>query len=433
MTRPPAPAPAPSPPVQRARPALEATGLAKEFRHRTSDRPVTFRAWVESGFRGRFGRSRIKALDDVSLTVAQGEMLGVIGRNGSGKSTLTRILGGVMQPDHGEVRRIAQPNGLLDLTAGMHPDLTGRQNIRIAGVLSGLLRREVREREDEIIAFAELESFIDDPVRSYSAGMKLRLGFAVAVHVDPRILLIDEVLSVGDLAFQQKCLDRIRSFLDRGCAIVLVSHDLGQVRSVCDRALWLDAGRVRALGPAAQVADAYEQASADRIALGRGGARPDRAVAAGVVLRDGENWFGSQAARIVRTTLRDRAGHTVSTLPTGAALALDLDLGLRGPLPGGVHASVTVIDDKGHLALDLNTQVDSVDLSAPVDGMRITIDFDRMDLSPGEYRVSVGLWAPDWSEAYDLHLNVYPLAVTGPTLSNGPFLPPHRWHLTPRP
>jgi lipopolysaccharide transport system ATP-binding protein len=385
--------------------------------------------WVESGFRGRTGRGRIRAVDDVSLTVEQGEMLGVIGRNGSGKSTLTRILGGVMQPDRGAVRTIAQPNGLLDLTAGMHPDLTGRENILIAGVLSGLLRPEVRKRTDAIIAFAELERYIDNPVRSYSAGMKLRLGFAVAVHVEPRILLIDEVLSVGDLAFQQKCLDRIQEFLQRGCAIVLVSHDLGQIRSYCDRVLWLDAGKVRAIGPAQQVADAYEQASADRIALARGAARPDRLAAHGVTLKAGENWFGTQAVRIKRVALLDKGSRPLTSFETGGSLGVELELGVAEPLVEGAHASVTFTDEKGHLALDLNTQVDGVDLSVPSDGMTVAIRFERMDLSPGEYRVTVGLWASDWSEAYDLHMDAYPLGVTGPSRSNGPLLPPHQWNV----
>ena len=422
----------PSPDEHRSEPALDASGLVKEFRHRTSDRPQTFRTWVESGFRGRAGRGRIRALDDVSLTIAQGEMLGVIGRNGSGKSTLTRILGGVMQPDRGTVRTIAQPNGLLDLTSGMHPDLTGRENILIAGVLSGLLRPEVQERTDAIIAFAELEQYIDDPVRSYSAGMKLRLGFAVAVHVEPRILLIDEVLSVGDLAFQQKCLDRIQEFLQRGCAIVLVSHDLGQIRSFCDRAVWLEAGKVRAIGPAQQVADAYEQASADRIALAGGASRPDRSVASGVTLKAGENWFGTQAVRIERVALIDGGSRPLTSLETGGSLGVELELGVAEPLVEGAHASLTIVDEKGHLALDINTQVDGIDLSFSSGEISLTIVFERLDLSPGEYRVTVGLWALDWSGSYDLHMNAYPFGVTGPSRSNGPLLPPHEWHVSRR-
>lgn len=418
----PAPRPGSTPP------ALEARGIVKAFRHRTSDRASTFRAWVESGFRSRTGRGLIRALDDVTLAVAPGEMVGIIGRNGSGKSTLLRILGGVMQPDQGRVQAGAPPNGLLDLTAGMHPDLTGRENILIGGVLAGLLRSEVRARTDAIIAFAELEDHIDDPVRTYSAGMKLRLGFAVAVHVSPRILLIDEVLSVGDLAFQQKCLDRIRAFREDGCAIVLVSHDLGQVRATCDRVLWLDRGVVRALGPAGQVVDAYEQAAADQIACDRSETRPDRAIAPGVTLRAGENWFGSQLAAIRRVLLRDASGQPAASIPAGSPLTVEMALGLDAPLPDA-HLSVSIADAAGHLAFDINTQVDPTDLPAFFDGMTIALEFERLDLSPGEYRISVGLWSPDWSEAYDLHMDAYPLAITGPVLSNGPLLPPRRWRV----
>ena len=237
--------------------ALRLENLGKKFRHRTNDTPNTFRGWVEGGWRTR-RQENFWALRGITLDVAPGEMLGVIGRNGSGKSTLLRLLGGVMRADEGRVVAAGPVNGLLELNTGMHPDLTGRENIIINGVLAGLLKQEVQERMESIIAFAELEEHIDDPVRTYSSGMKLRLGFAVAVNVDPNILLIDEVLAVGDLGFQQKCLARIREFKSRGCAIVLISHDMTQVKAMCDRALWIDRGQLQALGQPHEVISEFE-------------------------------------------------------------------------------------------------------------------------------------------------------------------------------
>jgi lipopolysaccharide transport system ATP-binding protein len=410
-----------------ADPALQAVGLTKEFRHRTADQPRTFRAWVEGGLRRSGPKGTIRALDDVSFSVAPGEMLGVIGRNGSGKSTLMRLLGGVMEPDEGRVVVASTPNGLLELNAGMHPDLTGRENILIAGVLAGLLRSEVMERAEAIVAFAELQDHIDDPVRTYSAGMRLRLGFAVAVHVDPRILLIDEVLSVGDLAFQQKCLDRIQEFKARGCAIVLISHDLHQVASSCDRVLWLDRGVVRALGRPEDVVAAYTGAVSEETRRRTDQSRPEREASSGVTLRPGENWLGSQEASIADVAILDAGGRPVRSIEPGGSLTVRLRIATPEPLRGA-PLFCSINDANGTTLVDVNTDNDRVDLPALVQGSAVMVGFDRLDLAPGEYRISVGLWAPGWAYAYDTHLNAYPLTVTGSRPSwNAPLAPPRRW------
>jgi ABC-type polysaccharide/polyol phosphate transport system ATPase subunit len=184
-------------------------------------------------------------------------MLGIIGRNGAGKSTLLRLIGRLLRPDEGIVTARGRISGILELGAGFHGDLTGVENIYIAGTVGGLTRREVRNRIDSIVAFSELEECIDRPLRGYSSGMQMRLAFSVAIHVNPDILLVDEVLSVGDLAFQQKCLARIQEFKQSGCTIIVVSHTLNTVRDLCDTCIWLDNGRVRSLGDAAEVVDKY--------------------------------------------------------------------------------------------------------------------------------------------------------------------------------
>ncbi len=236
---------------------IEVNGLSKRFRRYHARRPWTLQEALLGGLRRMKPVEYLWALKEVSFRVSPGCMLGVIGPNGAGKSTLLRLIGGVGQPDAGSVVVRGRVGALLDLGAGFHPDLTGRENVFVSGVISGLTRREVAERFDSIVDFAELEEFIDSPLRTYSTGMQMRLGFAVAVHTKANILLIDEVLAVGDISFQQKCLMRIKQFRAQGCAIILVSHDEGPIKEFCDEALWLHGGHVMAHGPTDTVVSQY--------------------------------------------------------------------------------------------------------------------------------------------------------------------------------
>lgn len=236
-------------------------GVSKLYRRYHADRPWTLHETLTRGLRRRHPMERFWALRGVSFTVAPGRMIGLIGSNGSGKSTLLRLIGGVGRPDQGSIEIHRRMGALLDLGTGFHPDLTGRENVFVNGVIGGLTRREVKERFDAIVAFAELEAFIDNPIRTYSSGMQMRLGFAIAVHAEPEILLIDEILSVGDYAFQRKCFERIARFKAEGCTIILVSHDTDVVREVCDEALWLDGGQLKSQGRPAEVVEQYLQAA----------------------------------------------------------------------------------------------------------------------------------------------------------------------------
>lgn len=237
--------------------SIVAQGLGKQFRRYHHDRPWTLQEVFQRGVHGIKPVERFWALRDVSFTIAPARMVGVIGRNGAGKSTLLRLIGGVGRPDEGRITVHGRLDALLDLGAGFHNDLTGRENIFVSGVINGLTRREVAEQFDAIVAFAEVEEFIDFPLRTYSTGMQMRLAFAVATHTHPQILLIDEVLAVGDVAFQRKCFDRIGRFKAEGCTIVLVTHDTALVAKMCDEALWLHGGRLVAYGAASEVADQY--------------------------------------------------------------------------------------------------------------------------------------------------------------------------------
>jgi lipopolysaccharide transport system ATP-binding protein len=210
----------------------------------------------------RFKRHRFMALDDVSFEIGRGESVGVIGSNGSGKSTTLALTAGVLRAQSGRVEVRGRVCPLLELGAGFHYELTGRENILLNGVLLGLTRREVLARMDEIIAFSELEPFLDQPLRTYSSGMNARLGFSVAVHLDPEVFLIDEVLAVGDLRFQAKCREKLEEFKKRRVTIVLVSHSLAEVRGFCERVIWLKDGRVAADGEPGSVIARYEAAMA---------------------------------------------------------------------------------------------------------------------------------------------------------------------------
>ena len=203
-------------------------------------------------------RLRLEALKDVSFELARGESFGLIGANGAGKSTLLNLATGLTLPDSGRVTVEGRVAALLELGAGFHPDLTGAENLRINAALSGFTRRQTAKRMEEIIEFSGVREFIHEPLRTYSAGMSMRLAFSVAVHTDPDILLMDEVIAVGDQDFAAKCLDKIRSFQREGKTILLASQSLGQMTTLCQRALWLDHGRVVKIGPAAQVAEAYQ-------------------------------------------------------------------------------------------------------------------------------------------------------------------------------
>jgi ABC-type polysaccharide/polyol phosphate transport system ATPase subunit len=200
------------------------------------------------------------ALQDVSLDVGAGEALGVIGNNGAGKSTLLKIISGVVWPTRGEVRVAGRVGALVDVGAGMHPELTGFENIFLYGAILGMSRREIRARFDSIVEFSELATFLDVPVKRYSSGMKIRLGFSVAAHLDPDVLLVDEVLAVGDVAFQRKCLERIRALREAGTAILLVSHDLATVERVCARAVLVEGGRIVDAGRSQEVVRRYREA-----------------------------------------------------------------------------------------------------------------------------------------------------------------------------
>jgi lipopolysaccharide transport system ATP-binding protein len=213
-----------------------------------------------SGFAAMSGTGHIWALKDVSFEVKHGEVIGIIGRNGAGKTTLLKILSRVTEPTEGCVEIRGRAGSLLEVGTGFHPELTGRENIFLNGAILGMKKTEIRRKFEEIVAFAEVEKFLDTPVKHYSGGMFIRLAFAVAAHLEPQILLVDEVLAVGDLSFQKKCLGKMGDVAKGGRTILFVSHQMNQIRRLCERAIWLDGGKIRKTGATVDVVSSYEAA-----------------------------------------------------------------------------------------------------------------------------------------------------------------------------
>ena len=243
--------------ISDGRPAIIFADVWKSFARHAGQMLIRERImhWMRSHEPERF-----YALREISLTLNHGESVAVIGHNGAGKSTLLNLTTNLCRPDRGRVEVNGRIAALLDLGAGFHPDLTGAENIRINAAILGLTRRQVREKFDEIVDFAELRDFIDEPLRTYSSGMSMRLAFAVAVCVDPDVLIIDEVLGVGDMAFVAKCRKRILEFRNSGKTILCVSHSTATLMELCDRAIWLDHGRIVDQGPIDRIAAAYKAA-----------------------------------------------------------------------------------------------------------------------------------------------------------------------------
>ncbi len=243
-------------PIESDLPGIEFAQVSKRFQLHEGR---TLREFVPALFRGRAWSPPFYGLRNVSFNVARGETLGIIGRNGSGKSTILKLIAGVTAPSEGEITIYGRVCPLIELGAGFHPDLTGRENVFLNASILGVSRKEARDRFDEIISFAELWDFVDTPVKRYSSGMYIRLGFSVAVHSDPEILLVDEVLAVGDSAFQEKCLAKMQEFRIRGVTIVVVSHSMDLVQDFCERALLLGDGHLLADGAPKTVIRQYAE------------------------------------------------------------------------------------------------------------------------------------------------------------------------------
>jgi homopolymeric O-antigen transport system ATP-binding protein len=355
------------------------------------------------------------ALRDVSFQVSEGETFGIVGRNGSGKSTILRLIAGVTRPTSGWVSVYRRVSALLTLGEGFHPLLTAEENAVTQAILAGLTRRQAQARLQDIAAFAELEEHMDQSLRTFSDGMRLRLGFAVAINVDPEVLLIDELLAVGDLRFQRKCLDHLETLQASGVTIVVASHDLSQVRKMCVRALWLNDGRVSEIGKASEVVERYENAM--------NSAAPRRESPSA-----GGHRLGSGEVDITQIRLLNARGRETSSIVSGEAVTIEIRFAAHQAVPDAIFGVSARSKHDTAAVFDLSTAKDGHSVGRLGGEGAISLHVDRFDLEAGAYWLDVGIYEANWDRPYDYLWQALPFDVSAADSgAEAPFT--HRWSM----
>jgi len=335
--------------------------------------------------RGRNVFDEFLAVDDVTFDVHEGEVFGVIGQNGSGKSTLLKCMAGILRPNRGSVRVHRRMGVLLELGAGFHPDLTGRENVFLNAAILGMGRKEISQRFDAIVDFSGLHKFIDQPVKTYSSGMYVRLAFAVAINVDPQLLIVDEILAVGDVSFQRRCMEKFVEFRNDGRTIVLVTHDMGSVKNLCDRALWLERGRAVDQGDPGGLVDAYTE----------------RMLGGSQRSEDGPSRRGSGELQVTRIEMMvgdDQA--PVSRLRTGDALRLRLHYRSDTSVPQPVFGVEIATLGGVAITAPCSRDVGMVPSSLSGEGF-VDVSFPCVDLLPGTYDLHTSVTDFNRAHVYD--------------------------------
>jgi ABC-type polysaccharide/polyol phosphate transport system ATPase subunit len=431
--------------------AIELTRVSKVYRRYSGRQFATLKSALlqRSILRDLQPSETFPALTDVSFTVPKGSTYGVIGRNGSGKSTALKLVAGITKPTSGTVRVDGRISALIELGAGFHPEISGRENVFINGIMLGLTKREIQRRFDEIVEFAELTEFIDAPVKTYSSGMYMRLGFAVAIHVDPDVLLVDEVLAVGDEGFTHKCLDKFAEFRRRGKTILLVTHSLNLVERFCDEALWLDSGHAKAHGDPKRVVGAYltaveqteEQLLADTTAraveeAGRDGREGreglDRTAPSDPtsnMFRATEGRWGSREIEITDVALRDHTGQPTFVFHSGDSVSIRLKLRAQHPTDDFVFG-IGLFNAEGVCCYGTNTFLEEMNPERLTGEAEVTFSIESLDLVEGTYKLDVAVHKRD-GYPYDYHRLLYTFRVKSRTQDVGIYRPRHRWSFSP--
>ena len=385
--------------------AVDLQNVGKRFK-RFSDRRDSLKERI---VRGKARNSEdFWAVRDLSLQIPRGAVYGLIGHNGSGKSTLLKMIGGIYRPTTGSITTDGRVAALIELGAGFHPDMTGRENIALNGSILGLPRREIAEVTDEIIEFSGLGDFINDPVKHYSSGMYVRLGFSVAVHMKPDVLLVDEVLAVGDEEFQRKCFDHLYALRRSGKTIIVVSHGLGQLEGLCDEVAWLERGVMQQHGPAVETIQAYlRKVNSDEAAR-------NPMVEAVRTNEDGSVRPGDQSVRVTSARILDLDGAAITHAETGTTFTIRLGV---EALPEGVlgpNVRIALQHDSGTLVTMLSNHRWGVDFGV-VSGAH-TVDMSLTDnpLLPGRYRVHIDVFDHTGSRLLDSWNDAVEFAVRSP-------------------
>ena len=354
------------------------------------------------------------ALREVTFDVPVGKTVGIIGDNGSGKSTALKIVTGIIKPTSGTAYVNGRVSALLELGAGFHPELTGRENVFLAGTILGMRQSEMKRRFDEIVEFSELEHFIDMPTKHYSSGMYMRLAFSVATSVDPDILLVDEVLAVGDSSFQKKCLDRIKSFQRAGKTIIIVSHDLASITEICSSAIWLHKGAVRGWGPANQVVSDYLEFTS------RNGSSVGDAASVAETLSD------EHPVRITRVELRGSDGTPRIFFQTGEEMVVSLGYVALNGAPKAAFG-VTIARSDGIYCYATNMRSDKLPPIELAEEGEVQISFKPLTLLPGTFFVHAAVFEPMKHTHYDFREHAAMFKVRSNRTDYGVCVLPHQW------
>jgi ABC-type polysaccharide/polyol phosphate transport system ATPase subunit len=430
-------------------PAIDARNVAKVYRRYARKKQfATLKSALLSGslIRDLQPDETFPALQGVSFTVPKGCTYGVIGRNGSGKSTLLKCVAGITRPTSGTIEVDGRISALIELGAGFHPEISGRENIFINAVMLGLTKKEIAKRFDEIVEFAEMEDFIDAPVKTYSSGMYMRLGFAVAIHVDPDVLLVDEVLAVGDQSFTLKCLDKFAEFRRRNRTIMLVTHSLDLVEKFCDQALWLDRGRTHGEGEPRRVVAQYlidvgraEERELAKQEAGRlaqadvetpvEGERPADPVATGGAPADmfkaTEGRWGTREVEITQVSVVGEDGEAGHVFQSGEAVRVVMKVRAHETADDFVFG-FGLFNADGVCVYGTNTDLERFEPEHMSGEGEVTFHIDRLELVEGTYRLDLAVHKVD-GYPYDYHRQLYSLRVKSRTHDVGVYRPPHRW------
>ncbi|MCC6933510.1 MAG: ABC transporter ATP-binding protein [Deltaproteobacteria bacterium] len=371
-------------------------------------------------------RSYLQVLKNLSVKIESGKSVGIIGHNGSGKSTLLKLISGIYRPDSGRIVKHGRISALIELGAGFHPDFTGRENIYLGGVMYGLTRKEIDEKYNDIVAYAELEDFIDDPVRTYSSGMYMRLGFSLAVHTDPDILLVDEVLAVGDASFIHRCHDTISYFRRSGKTIILVTHDLASVVRWCDEAIWLDGGVIKKQGEPKLVVDSYMQyvqRQEEHNFL------ESQETIDAVTGKDEHRW-GNGDVKLRAVRIKDAQGNEKHVFSPEEGLQLEVDYQVNKQLEDLVFG-VGIVRADGICVHGTNTEIAEIKL--PEQKLQAgqgtyTYKIKRLGLVSDSYYLDVAAHKKD-STPYDYHHMLYKFSVRSERGDIGVFSPDYSWEI----
>jgi ABC-type polysaccharide/polyol phosphate transport system ATPase subunit len=353
--------------------------------------------------------------------------VGFLGKNGSGKSTLLQMIAGTLEPSHGSFRVSGRLSALLELGAGFNSEFTGRENVILSGALLGISAAEMKERLPAILEFSELGDFIDKPVKTYSSGMYVRLAFSAAIHVEPEVLLVDEALSVGDAAFQYKCLKRIGELRRRGMSILFVTHDTGAVRTLCDRVLWLDSGNLISQGPAVEVADQYDSFMRQKAGVEemQGGVQEPSSKPILINERELDN-DSRYAASLMGGSLRDHSNSPTTLFPIGGELNLEITYEVHQPNDGLVVGAAIFRNDDLYVC-GLNTRLDHFPIANSPGRHCITLRMPKLSLLGGDYYFKAGIFDPLARVRWDFSHRIASFRVAGPYLAEGVMVQEHDW------